>query len=149
MFYISLQSCVWKKKVLRKYKIRAKNRIHQAFIRSKTKDVVHQLKLNTDQELEFTEDEVNPSISHPSNDSMHAVLEQCSVNTNDDIFNNDNIEYGSSSDNNNAWTSDDSHENIYCNEFENKTETRVFRNEEEKNTYILTGLRNWALHNVS
>lgn len=77
-----------------------------------------------------------------SNDGSHVISQQC-MNIDDEIFINNNIEGGLNVDNNDAWISDDSHKNIYCNK--NETITRTFQNEEEMKTYILTGLRDWGL----
>jgi len=87
MFYIFLQSNLLKKKVGFKYKIKAKNKMHEA-----SKTDVYQLKFDIEQKFEFTENEVNSSsISHLVMNSIHAISKQCSANN--DIFNNNTIEY--------------------------------------------------------
>jgi len=50
MFYIFLQSNLLKKKVGFKYKIKAKNKMHEA-----SKTDVYQLKFDIEQKFEFTE----------------------------------------------------------------------------------------------
>lgn len=119
------------KKVTCKYKIKTRNRIHEAFIRSKAKDIAHQ-------KLKFNEDEINFPIYNPPNDNINVVL-QCS-NINNEIFINDNADIFN---NNDIWFNDDIDENIYCNN-ENETVTYVFQNEKEIKTYILTELRIWG-----
>lgn len=143
--HVSLQPSFSKKKVSRKYKIRAQNRIHEAFIRSKAKAIVHQeLEFGAYQELKFNEAETSFSMPDSSNDGIHVGPQQYSMNINNEIFINDNIQYDSSVDNDDTWINDDNHENIYCNEFENETVTHVFQNGKE-----MTGLRNWGLYNIS
>ncbi|XP_067211923.1 uncharacterized protein [Linepithema humile] len=149
---ILLQLSFLKKKVSRKYKIRAKNRIYEAFIRSKAKNIdVHQeLEFDANQGLQCNETGTSFSICDPSNDGVNVIPQQYSMNINDEMFCNDNIEYGRNVNNNNAWINYDNHENINCNEFENEIVTQnVFQNEEEIKTYILTGLKKWGLYNVS
>jgi len=59
---------------------------------------------------------------------IHTISEQCLVNN--DIFNNNTIEYDSNSDNNDTIDTIDtigSYENIYCDKFESKKiKIRVF-----------------------
>lgn len=131
-----------KKKTLRKYKVKAENRIHQAFIRSIAENHASRSP---------TLNNINQEHSHSSNDSISIVSEQCLMNINDETLDNSNIEYVFSPDrtnSSNGLDESDSHTNNNYDELDNIV-TPVCQDEEQTKLYLLSELRKWGLRNVS